>query len=136
MDRFEMMTSNSEQVVNWAVDAEKSTYFYTGLQEIIFFDAGRGIDFTTDPFGRFIGYRNTGGGLARGVEVSVDAGPTSQLDLTASYTYTNSGQRTSPVAGGDFFTHSTLRHPCCLQSVCDFTRARIQRDFIRGHFSQ
>ena len=50
-----------------------------------------------------IGYRNTGGGLARGVEVSVDAGPTPQLDLTASYTYTNSDQRTSPVAGGDFF---------------------------------
>ena len=24
MDHFEMMTSNSEQVVNWAVDAEKS----------------------------------------------------------------------------------------------------------------
>ncbi len=80
-----------------------ATYFYTGLQEIIFFDVGSGIDFTTDPFGRFIGYRNTGGGLARGVEVSVDAGPTPQLDLTASYTYTNSDQRTSPVAGGDFF---------------------------------
>ena len=80
-----------------------ATYFYTGLQEIIFFDAGGGIDLTTDPFGRFFGYRNTGGGLARGVELSVDAGPTSQLDLTASYTYTNSDQRTSPVAGGDFF---------------------------------
>ena len=95
-----------------------ATYFYTGLQEIIFFDAvlkeelckredtdcpGGGIDFTPDPFGRFIGYRNTGGGLARGVELSVDAGATSQLDLTASYTYTNSDQRTSPVAGGDFF---------------------------------
>ena len=80
-----------------------ATYFYTGLQEIIFFDAGGGIDFTTDPFGRFIGYRNTGGGLARGLEVSVDASPTSLLDLTASYTYTNSDQRTSPVAGGDYF---------------------------------
>ena len=80
-----------------------ATYFYTGLQEIIFFDARGGIDLTTDPFGRFFGYRNTGGGLARGVELSVDAGPTSQLDLTASYTYTNSDQRTSPVAGGDFF---------------------------------
>ena len=80
-----------------------ATYFYTGLQEIIFFDFSGGIDFTTDPFGRFIGYRNTGGGLARGVEVSVDAGPTPLLDLRASYTYTNSDQRTSPVAGGDFF---------------------------------
>ena len=80
-----------------------ATYFYTGLQEIIFFDTGGGIDFTADPFGRFIGYRNTGGGLARGVEVSVDASPGAQLDLRTSYTYTNSDQRTSPVAGGDFF---------------------------------
>ena len=80
-----------------------ATYFYTRLQEVIFFDFTRGIDPSTDPFGRFGGYRNTGGGLARGIELSVSASPSRRTDLTASYTYTNSDERTSQVAAGDFF---------------------------------
>ncbi len=79
------------------------TYFYTRLQEVIIFDFSGGIDPATDPFGRFGGYRNVGGGLGRGVELSVSAAPARGTDLRASYTYTNSDQRTSEVAGGDFF---------------------------------
>ena len=79
------------------------TYFYTRLQEVIVFDFSGGIDPSTDPFGRFGGYRNVGGGLARGVELSVSAAPVRSTDLRASYTYTNSDQRTSEVASGDFF---------------------------------
>ena len=79
------------------------TYFYTRLQEVIIFDFSGGIDPSTDSFGRFGGYRNTGGGLARGVELSVSAVPAQGADVRASYTYTNSDQRTSEVATGDFF---------------------------------
>ena len=79
------------------------TYFYTALQEVVVFDfvvvARRGVSrfrdlargadsdalsLTVDPFGRFGGYRNTGGGLARGAEFSVSAAPSSSLSLTAS----------------------------------------------------
>lgn len=80
-----------------------ATYFYTALQEIIIFDSSDSIYFAADSLGRFSGYRNAGGGRARGLEVSADASPTSRLDFMASYTYTNSDQQTSLVSGGDFF---------------------------------
>lgn len=80
-----------------------ATYFYTRLQEVIVFDFKGGINPATDPFGRFGGYRNTGGGLTRGVEVSLSVAPSSGTDLRASYTYTNADEATSSVATGDFF---------------------------------
>jgi iron complex outermembrane receptor protein len=70
-----------------------ATYFYTRLQEVIVFDFS-GLVAQPDPFGRFGGYVNTNGGLARGVELSLDAAPTRMLDLRASYTFTNSDERT------------------------------------------
>ncbi len=80
-----------------------ATYFYTRLQEVV----GFGVPAQPDPFGRFFsGYINTGGGLARGVELSVSASPTSRLGIDASYTYTNSDERT-PVEGAS----SIIRHP-------------------------
>jgi len=76
-----------------------STWFYTRLQEVIVFDFSGAISPTTDPFGRFGGYRNTNGGLARGLEFSVEASPTRSLDLSGSYTYTNADQRRPLVPG-------------------------------------
>lgn len=77
-----------------------ATFFYTRLQEVTFFDFSGFINPATDPFGRFGGYRNTGGGLARGAEFSIQAKPTHTTDLHVSYTYTNSDQRQpSSVAG-------------------------------------
>ena len=70
-----------------------ATYFYTRLQEVIVFDFSGAIDPVTDPFGRFGGYRNTLGGLARGLEVSATVAPVPSLDLRLAYTYTNSDQR-------------------------------------------
>src|SRR5206468_12576754 len=52
-----------------------------------------GIDAGTDPFGRFGGYRNTNGGLARGLEMSATMAATPSLDLRLAYTYTNADQR-------------------------------------------
>jgi iron complex outermembrane receptor protein len=66
-----------------------ATYFYTRLQEVVGFG-----DTPNDPFGRlFGGFLNTGGGLARGLELAGDVAPARALDLFASYTYTNSDQR-------------------------------------------
>ena len=80
-----------------------ATYFYTRLQEVVIFDFAGGIDPATDPFGRFGGYRNSGGGLARGAEVSLSVAPSSGTDVRASYTYTNADEAVSSVASGDFF---------------------------------
>ena len=76
------------------------TVFYTALQETIIFDFA---NFPAgDPFGRFGGYRNTGGGIARGAELSARLVPTASTALKAAYTYTNSDSRT-PTIGTDFF---------------------------------
>lgn len=70
-----------------------ATYFYTRLQEVIVFDSTGFITPATDPFGRSGGYRNTGGGLARGAELAVNTRPYRTLDLSASYTFTNAVNR-------------------------------------------
>ena len=75
-----------------------ATYFYTRLQEVIAFDFS-GLVAQPDPFGRFGGYANTRGGLARGLELSVEAAPARALDLTAAYTYTNADERMPRAAG-------------------------------------
>ncbi len=76
-----------------------ATYFYTRLQEVIIFDFSGVINPATDPFGRFGGYRNTNGGIARGVELGMTATPTRTLNLSAAYTYTKAQQRTPQVPG-------------------------------------
>jgi vitamin B12 transporter len=76
-----------------------ATYFYTELRRIILFDFSGLIDFTTDPFGRFGGYLNTDGGIARGAEVELRATPFRTLNLTAAYTFTKAQQRTPQVPG-------------------------------------
>ncbi|HEX8501145.1 MAG TPA: TonB-dependent receptor, partial [Pyrinomonadaceae bacterium] len=71
-----------------------ATYFYTRLQEVVAFG-----DTPSDPFGRFGGFVNTGGGLSRGLELSGEFAPARSFDLSASYTHTNSDQRRPVVAG-------------------------------------
>ena len=75
-----------------------ATYFYTKLQEVIFFDFTS--NFANDPYKRFFGYRNSGGGLARGVELGANLRPYRSLDVAASYTFTNAqNNRDSSVPG-------------------------------------
>jgi vitamin B12 transporter len=70
-----------------------SSYFYSRLQQVIGF-----LSFPPgylDPYGRTAGYYNTGGGMARGVELSGEFRPARGTSVSASYTYTNSRDRTS-----------------------------------------
>jgi vitamin B12 transporter len=68
------------------------TYFYTRLQRVIAFTS-----FLSDPLGlgRFTGYVNEPGGLARGIETFGEAKPTANTTVRGSYTYTNSDRATS-----------------------------------------
>jgi len=91
-------------VDQWLLDSKvrlSATYFYTDLQEVIEFVFGA-FNPETDPFARGGGFRNTGGGLARGAEFSVSAAPVSSLNLNASYTYTNSDSAQPTIPGTDF----------------------------------
>lgn len=76
------------------------TLFYTNLQETIVFDFANFPPM--DPYGRFGGYRNSGGGIARGVEAGTELSPTSSTRIRLGYTYTNSDSRT-PTIGSDYF---------------------------------
>jgi outer membrane receptor for ferrienterochelin and colicin len=76
------------------------TIFYTDLREIIVFDFAN-FPSTGDPFGRFGGYRNSSGGIARGVELGVQTAPSASTRIRAAYTFTNSDSRT-PTIGPDF----------------------------------
>ncbi|HET7112560.1 MAG TPA: TonB-dependent receptor [Pyrinomonadaceae bacterium] len=64
-----------------------ATYFYTRLQRVIAFTG-----FAVDPLGlgRFSGFENRPGGLSRGVETYLNASPVKGMDVSASYTFTNS----------------------------------------------
>jgi outer membrane receptor protein involved in Fe transport len=76
------------------------TWFYTALQEVIRYAS---ILPPGDPFGRFDGYENGGGGVARGVEFSARFAPTSRTHLEASYTYTNSDSKTPTITNTNYF---------------------------------
>ena len=86
-----------------------ATYFYTRLNEVIIFDSSGVINQFTDPLGRNGGYRNTGGGLARGVEFRSDIAATRSSQLTAAYTYTDARQAT-PLVPGVWQTYEIPRH--------------------------
>ncbi len=77
-----------------------ATYFYTSFQQRIGFDDGTLITPATDPYGRYGGYFNTGGGIARGIELSGEFRPARQTTLFGSYTYTNAMDRVSEFTTG------------------------------------
>jgi len=76
-----------------------ATYFYTKLNEVIVFDTSGAVTPLTDPLGRNGGYRNTGGGMARGLESTASVAAARSLQFTATFTYTDARNRTPLVAG-------------------------------------
>ena len=103
-----------------------STYFYTRLQEVIGY-AG----LSNDPFGRWGGYVNMGGGLARGVELAVEARPYRSLILSSSYTYTNADERKSALVGGSLRSIRVFPHMFTMVATQQITkRLQLTADFL------
>ena len=78
-----------------------ATVFHTDLRQTIIYDFAS-FPAAGDPFGRAYGYRNGGGGRARGIELSAHAAPGPSAILRASYTWTDS-RFDAPTIGADFF---------------------------------
>jgi vitamin B12 transporter len=94
----------------WQSRVELSaSYFYTWLQNVIFFDVSGDIDPAGDPFGRYVGYRNTRGGISRGFETSAALALTRSLKLRTAYTYVNAIER-SPLVGDVLQSFVVPRH--------------------------
>ena len=73
-----------------------ASYFYTRLQNVVTY----GDTPVDDPYGRYGGYINAGGGLARGVEVSGEARPWRSMLIQASYVYTNAIEKNPILTDG------------------------------------
>jgi outer membrane cobalamin receptor len=73
-----------------------ASYFYTSLEQVIAFATLTG---PPDPFGRFLGYYNSQGGISRGVESKVSMAPLAALNLSASYTFVNAVERNPSIPG-------------------------------------
>lgn len=115
-DRSSSIDGGIDQML-WAGRARLSaTYFYTRLNEVVIFDTSGAVTPLTDPLGRNGGYRNTGGGIARGTEFSAAAAPTRSLEVTAAYTYTDARQRT-PLVAGVWQTYEVPRHQFSLMAT-------------------
>ncbi len=66
------------------------------LQQVIAFATLTG---PPDPFGRFLGYYNSQGGISRGVETKVSVSPIAALNFSASYTFVNAMERSPSIPG-------------------------------------
>ena len=100
----------------------RATGFYTRLQQVIAFDFSGAIAPSTDPYGRNGGYRNTGGGLARGVELAVEANPRRGTLVRSGYTYTKAIERRSALIGGDLRTLRISPHMVTIVASQQVTR--------------
>ncbi|MFL6416724.1 MAG: TonB-dependent receptor domain-containing protein [Bryobacteraceae bacterium] len=110
-----------------------ASYFYTRLQEVIGFDFSGIITPGTDPFRRSQGYRNTSGGLARGVEFSAEAKPWRSTQVRSSYTYTNSRDRFSQFGNGTLQTPRILPHTFSVVVLQQFgPHVDAALDFVAG----
>jgi outer membrane receptor protein involved in Fe transport len=73
-----------------------ASYFYTSLEQVIAFATLSG---PPDPFGRFLGYYNSQGGISRGVETKLSMAPLAALNISASYTFVNAVERNPSIPG-------------------------------------
>jgi iron complex outermembrane receptor protein len=102
------------------------TVFYTRLQEVVGF-----VSLVDDPFGRWGGYANTGGGLARGVELSGEARPWRTMLLKSSYTYTNADERQSILTDGGVRAIRVFPHAVTFVATQQVTkRTLLTADFF------
>ncbi len=113
------------------------SFFYTRLQQVIAFDTLGLITPATDPYGRYGGYFNTGGGIAHGVEVSGEFRPTRSTAIDASYTYTNARDRVSEFTTGTganpIQTPRIIPHTVTLRATRQFgKRLEAALDFVGG----
>ncbi len=106
-----------------------AVYFYTRLNDIIGFGFPvPNIGDTPRPFG---GYENQKGGITRGGEFSGQIKPTSSTDIFASYTFTNSDQRTPQIAGSGIVESLAIpKHQFTLVATQRFERFWVNFDLL------
>jgi outer membrane receptor for ferrienterochelin and colicin len=87
-----------------------ATGFYNQVTSLTAFNSSGGIRPDTDPYRRSLGYLNSSGGFSRGVEIAIDARPTSALRFSGGYTYTRSQTAEDITIPGFFIVPGVLGH--------------------------
>lgn len=105
-------------------------YFYTNLTTAIdyAFCVPQCLP-SPDPFGRFSGYYNSKGRIARGVETSADIKPTDSTRLFASYTFVNSDER-NPLNLNVIKSPGIPAHQFSVVATQRFKRFFVNFDFV------
>jgi iron complex outermembrane receptor protein len=102
-----------------------ATYFYTDLHETIRFN---NVLPSGDLFGRFFGYDNGGGGIARGIELSAQISPARTTNIRATYTYANSDQN-SPSVAPNYYKALDLAPHTYTMSITQWVAQRFHTTF-------
>jgi len=110
-----------------------ATAFVIDVQSLTAFDFSGGINPSTDPYGRFIGYVNGSGGSSKGLELAVDARPTSTLRVSGSYTYTKARTDEALTVPDFFLVPGVLAHTASLYVTQQWTpRIDTSLDLLTG----
>ncbi len=115
-DRIAIARSTPASTSRWPAAASRSppSAFVIDVQSLTAFDFSGGIDPSTDPFGRFVGYLNGSGGSSKGLELAVDARPTSTLRISGAYTYTQARTEDALTVPDFFIVPGVLEHTASL----------------------
>ena len=113
-DRYRSVDAGVDQTLASGRVLIAASAFVIDVQSLTAFDFSGGIDPATDPFGRFLGYVNGSGGSSKGLELAVDARPTSTLRISGSYTYTKARTDDALTVPDFFLVPGVLEHTVSL----------------------
>jgi iron complex outermembrane receptor protein len=120
-DRYQAIDAGIDQYLFGGALLVSATVFHNNVSSLTAFNATGGIRPDTDPFGRTQGYLNSSGGFSRGVEVAIDARPSSRLRLSGGYTYTRSETEEDITVPGFFLVPGVSAHTVTVVAAARWT---------------
>jgi iron complex outermembrane receptor protein len=109
-DRYRTIDAGVDQYLFNSRALVSVTGFYNQVTSLTAFNSAGGIRPETDPYRRSLGYLNSSGGFSRGVELAIDARPTSSLRFSGGYTYTRSETAQDITVPGFFIVPAVFGH--------------------------
>ena len=109
-DRYRTIDAGVDQYLFRNRVVVSATAFHNEVTSLTAFNSSGGIRPETDPYRRTQGYLNSSGGFSRGLEIGIDARPTSSLRLSGGYTYTRSETTQDITVPGFFLVPGVFGH--------------------------
>jgi vitamin B12 transporter len=113
-DRYRSFDAGVDQTLAGGRVQIAASAFVIDVQSLTAFDFSGGIDASTDPFGRFLGYLNGSGGSSKGLELAVDVRPSATLRVSGSYTFTRARTEDDLTVPDFFRVPGVLEHTASL----------------------